>query len=90
VESREFWRRAIAEALREMNFDANRIIDAIFDADGVGCARDSIAETVEAHLTALTEIARRETDAATIAVAAVLLAVSLGYPPAEAMVGAKV
>jgi Fe-S-cluster containining protein len=88
VEPREFWRRAVAEALRETNFDANRIIEAIFDADGAGCTRASIAATVEAHLSALTEIARRETDAATIAVAAVLLAVSLGYSPAEAMAGA--
>jgi Fe-S-cluster containining protein len=88
VEPREFWRRSVAEALRETNFDANQIIDAIFDADGMGCARDSIAATVEAHLSALTEIARRETNASTIAAAAVLLAVSLGYSPSEAMVGA--
>jgi Fe-S-cluster containining protein len=88
VEPREFRRRAVAEALQETNFDANRIIDAIFDADGAGCARDSIAATVEAHLAVLAEIARRETDASTIAVAAVLLAVNLGYSPSEVMVGA--
>jgi Fe-S-cluster containining protein len=83
VEPREFWRQAVAEALREKDFDANRIIDAIFDADGTGCARASIAATVEAHVSALTEIVRRETDAMAIAVAGVLLAVSLGYPPSE-------
>jgi uncharacterized protein len=83
VEPREFWRRAIAEALRETCFDANRIIDAIFDADGAGCARASIAATVEAHLSVLSEIARHETDGAAIAVAAVVLAVSLGYSPSE-------
>jgi Fe-S-cluster containining protein len=85
VEPREFWRRAVAEAVRETQFDANRIIDAIFDADGIGCARDSIAETVAAHLSALFGIAERETDPSVIAAAAVLLAVSLGYPPAEAI-----
>jgi Fe-S-cluster containining protein len=89
VEPREFWRRAVAEALRETNFDANRIIDAIFDADGAGCAHDSITATVETHLSALTEIVRRETDGAAIAVAAVLLAVSLGYSPAAPIVGAN-
>jgi Fe-S-cluster containining protein len=86
VEPREFWRRAVAEALRETNFDANRIIEAIFDADGAGCTRDSIAATVEAHLSALTEIVRRETDAAAFAVAGVLLAVSLGYLPSEPVI----
>ena len=85
VEPREFWRRAVAEALREADFDAkNRIIEAIFDADGAKCARDSVAATVAEHLTALTEIVNRETNAAKIAAAAVLLAVSLGYSPAEA------
>jgi Fe-S-cluster containining protein len=90
TEPREFWRQAVAEALRETNFDANRIIAAIFDADGVGCARDSIAATVDVHLQVLTEIARCETDAAMIAVAAVLLAVTLGYPPTEAIASANV
>lgn len=89
VEPREFWRRAVAEALREADFDNNRIIDAIFDADSAGCARDSIAATVEAHLSVLHEIAQREGDASAIAVAAVLLAVSLGYPPTEPIASAK-
>jgi Fe-S-cluster containining protein len=86
VEPREFWRRAIAEALRETNYDPNRLVDAIFDADGDGGYRKSIAATVEEHLSALTEIAGRETDGATLAAAAVLLAVSLGYSPDEAIV----
>jgi Fe-S-cluster containining protein len=88
IEPREFWRRAIAEALRQSGFDDNRIIDAMFDADGVGCARESIAATVDAHVISLSEVATRQNDAAIIAVAAVLLAVSLGYSPSEAMVGA--
>ncbi len=31
VEPREFWRRAIREALAESNYDANSLIDALFD-----------------------------------------------------------
>jgi Fe-S-cluster containining protein len=85
VEPREFWRRAVAEALRETNHDPNQLIDAIFDVDSAGCARESIAATVEEHVSALTEIAGRETDGATLAAAAVLLAVSLGYSPSEAI-----
>ncbi len=85
VEPREFWRRAVAEALRETNHDPNRLIDAIFDADGAGCYRESIRATVEAHSSALTGIVRRETDGAALAVAAVLLAVSLGFSPSEAI-----
>ena len=88
VEPREFWRRAIAEALRESNFDRNRTIEAIFDADGCGCARESIAATVEAHLVALTEAVGCENDAAALAAAAVLLAISLGFSPAEAIANA--
>lgn len=88
VEPREFWRRAVAEALRETNYDANRLIDAIFDADGAGCYRESVADTVKVHASALTEMVRRKTDGAPLAVAAVLLAVSLGYSPREAMDGA--
>jgi Fe-S-cluster containining protein len=85
VEPREFWRRAVAEALRETNHDPNQLIDAIFDVDSAGCARESIAATVEEHVSALTEIAGRKTDGATLAAAAVLLAVSLGYSPSEAI-----
>ena len=32
VEPREFWRRAVREALAESNYDANLLIDAMFDA----------------------------------------------------------
>jgi Fe-S-cluster containining protein len=85
VEPREFWRRAVAEALRETNFGANPIIDALFDADGAGCYRDSIAATVDSHLSVLRSMTLRECDPAALAVAAVMLAVSLGYSPAEAI-----
>jgi uncharacterized protein len=85
VEPREFWRRAITEALRETNFDPNQIIAALFDADGAGCYRESVAETVGAHLSALRTIVRSDSSAVAVAVAAVLLAVSLGYSPREAI-----
>ena len=35
VEPREFWRRAVREALAESGYDANPLIDAMFDAGGV-------------------------------------------------------
>jgi Fe-S-cluster containining protein len=86
VEPREFWRRAVAEALRETNFDPNAIIDALFDPDGAGCYRASIEATVTAHLAALNAICRAASDAPTLAAAAILLAVSLGYAPGAATV----
>ncbi len=41
VEPREFWRRAAREALAESNYDANPLIDAMFDAGGVEGLRDA-------------------------------------------------
>lgn len=41
TEPREFWRVAVREALAESGFDSNCLIDAMYDADGAGCARDS-------------------------------------------------
>jgi Fe-S-cluster containining protein len=87
IEPREFWRRAVAEALRETNYDSNLLIDAIFDADRAGCYREAVAATVEVHMAALINIVRHESDGAVLAAAAVLLAVSLGYPPSEAISG---
>ncbi len=87
IEPREFWRHATAEALRESNFDANRLIDALFDPDGVGAARASIEATTAAHLSILQEMIASATDPAELAAAAILLAVSLGYSPAEAILG---
>jgi hypothetical protein len=86
VEPREFWRRAVAEALRESDFDPNAIIDALFDPDAAGCHRASIEETVTAHLAALNTMGRAASDAPTLAAAAILLAVSLGYAPGAAIV----
>jgi uncharacterized protein len=85
VEPREFWRRATREALAETNYDPNRLIDAMFDPDGLGCGRLSAEDTVVAHVAALDEMAAREHDGALVSAAAVMLAVSLGYAPGEAM-----
>ena len=77
VEPREFWRRAAREALAESNYDANPLIDAMFDAGEVE------AETIEAHIERLAEMIRRESDAEMLAAAAVMLAVSIGFSPRE-------
>jgi len=83
VEPREFWRRAAREALAEANYDPNRLIDAMFDPDGLGCRSSSAEDTAVAHVAALDEMAARERDGALIAAAAVMLATSLGYAPGE-------
>ena len=85
IEPREFWRAAVREALSESNFDPNRLIDALFDADGAGCARVSLEATIAAHLATLAAMAHREARPAIAAAAAVMLAISLGYAPAEAI-----
>jgi Fe-S-cluster containining protein len=81
VEPREFWRRAVREALAESNYDANPLIDAMFDAGGI----DGIAEAeiVTAQIERLAKMIRCESNAETLAAAAVMLAVSLGYSPTE-------
>jgi Fe-S-cluster containining protein len=88
VEPREFWRRAVAEALRESGFDPNPIIDAMFNPDGHGGGAGDIDVTVDAHIALLDELIRGETNAGRLAAAAVMLAVSLGYSPGEVIVGA--
>ena len=84
VEPREFWRRASREALAESNYDPNPLIDAMFDADGVGGEEQRVAAAVEAHIERLAEMIRRESNAPMLAAAAVVLAVSLGLSPREA------
>jgi len=80
---REFWRRAVREALAESGHDPNPLIDAMFDPDRLGCARPSDADTISAHIVLLSEMIRSETNADALAAAAVMLAVSLGYSPSE-------
>ena len=81
VEPREFWRRAVREALAESNYDANPLIDAMFDAEAIAGTDD--AEIVTAHIERLAQMIRRESKAEMLAAAAVMLAVSLGYSPNE-------
>lgn len=81
VEPREFWRRAVREALAESNYDANRLIDAMFDANRIAGIAE--AEIVTAHIERLAQMIRRESNAEMLAAAAVMLAVSLGYSPTE-------
>jgi Fe-S-cluster containining protein len=83
IEPREFWRRAVREAQAESNYDANPLIDALFDAAAIGAINDD-AETVELHLKRLIEMIRCESNPELLASAAVMLAVSLGYSPSQA------
>lgn len=86
VEPREFWRVARREALSETGYDPNPLIDAIFDADGLGCAGATLEATFEAHIAALARMVEANRDAGCVAAAAVMLAVSLGRSPAEVVV----
>ncbi len=88
IEPREFWRRAVVEALRETGFDPNPIIDAMFDSDAHRCCAEDFEDTIAAHIALLGEMAHRETDCDRLAAAAVMLAVSLGYSPGEVIVNA--
>ena len=81
VEPREFWRRAVREALAESNYDSNPLIDAMFDAGGIAGIAE--AEIVTAHIERLAQMIRCESNAEMLAAAAVMLAVSLGYSPTE-------
>jgi Fe-S-cluster containining protein len=81
VEPREFWRRAVREALAESNYDPNPLIDAMFEASAIAGLDD--AEVVAAHVEHLAQMIRDESNEEILAVAAVFLAVSLGYSPAE-------
>jgi Fe-S-cluster containining protein len=83
VEPREFWRRAAREALAESNYDANPLIDAMFDADGAESVLVDDPEIIAAHIERLAAMIRRESNPETLAAAAVMLAVSLGYSPNE-------
>jgi Fe-S-cluster containining protein len=85
VEPREFWRVATREALAETNFDPNPLIDALFDPDRLACHPDSTTARAAEHVDALAALIDATSDPAMLAAAAVMLAVSLGYSPAEAI-----
>ncbi len=81
VEPREFWRVARREALAEQNFDTNPLIEALFDPDKTAPSLASVEESVAGHIAMLESMIASETDAAILAAAGVMLAISLGYPP---------
>lgn len=87
VEPREFWRIARREALAETNFDLNPLIEALFDPDSLGCQAESEIDYTEHHLEQIAQLIRAQRDPNVLAAAAVMLAVSLGYSPAEVMIG---
>jgi Fe-S-cluster containining protein len=91
IEPQEFWPRAFHEAMRETNYDPNRLITAIFDADAaVGARRyDSEPEFISVHLQAVADLIRDASDPALLASAAFLLAVSLGYPPTDVIASSQ-
>jgi Fe-S-cluster containining protein len=82
TEPAEFRRVAVREALAETGYDYNRLIEALFDSDPWSGFPIDGERSIARHLAALTELIDAEPDAAKIAAAAVLLAVSLGYSPA--------
>jgi Fe-S-cluster containining protein len=81
IEPREFYRRAVREALAESGYDANVLIDALFDADRIVGRFDNEREAVEAHVDALEAMIGVESNPGRLAAASALLAVSLGYSP---------
>jgi Fe-S-cluster containining protein len=83
IESREFWRVAVREALAETNFDFNSIINALFDPDSCGCRDGPDIHYVEQHVTVIEQLILAETKPAVLATAAIMLAVSLGCSPSE-------
>ncbi|MGC1678205.1 MAG: YkgJ family cysteine cluster protein [Candidatus Binataceae bacterium] len=85
TEPHEFWRVATREALAESDYDPNPLIDAMFDLDGLVGRRDDEEAEMFVHLAALAVRVGKITDAAMLAAASVMLAVSLGYSPAEAI-----
>ncbi len=85
IEPREFWRIAVREATAESGFDPNPLIDALFDLDSFGCGGGGEERAIAAHLRAIEEMALQEREAIAIAAAAVMLAISLGYSPADAI-----
>jgi uncharacterized protein len=81
IEPREFRRRAAREALAESNYDANPLIDALFDVDAAGAPGLDDTAAIDAHLERLTAMIRHESNADLLASAAVMLAISLGREP---------
>jgi len=85
IEPREFWRIAVREALAETNFDYNPVIEVLFDPDSLGCRGRSNLDTVERHIRELEALIKGQANAAVLATAATMLAVSLSLSPAAAI-----
>ena len=81
IEPREFWRVAIREALAETNFDFNPIVAVLFAPDSIGNREDPEVDQVNGHIRYIEQQIHGEHDPTILAVAAILLAVSLGYSP---------
>jgi Fe-S-cluster containining protein len=84
TEPAEFRRVAVREALAETGYDHNRLIEALFDSDPLSGYLIDGERSPARHVAALAALIGGERDAAQIAAAAVLLAVSLGYSPTVA------
>jgi uncharacterized protein len=82
TEPSEFRRVAVREALAEAGYDHNRLIEALFDSDSAAASEADGTRSVTRHAAALSAMVAAEREAAQVAAAAVLLAVSLGYTPA--------
>ncbi len=84
-EPSEFRRVAVREALAESGCDYNPLIEAMFDSDPwSGFAVDGI-RSPNLHIAVLRSMVVAAASAPQVAAAAVLLSVSLGYRPAEAL-----
>jgi Fe-S-cluster containining protein len=84
VEPREFYRRAVREALAESDYDPNPLIDAMFDADRIVGRLDDECAQIDAHVRALEDMIRNQSNPEYLAAASALLAVSLGHLPVSA------
>lgn len=90
TEPAEFRRIAVREALAETGYDYNRLIEALFDSDPWSGFLIDGERSIARHIAAVAGLIEVETDAAQIAAAAVLLAVSLGYSPSVVFDGSRV
>jgi len=89
TEPAEFRRVAVREALAETGYDHNALIGALFDSDPLSGFLVDGDRSIARHIEAVAALIDAETDAAKIAAAAVLLAVSLGYSPAVVFDGSE-
>jgi Fe-S-cluster containining protein len=81
VEPREFRRVAIREALAESCYDQNPLIDTLYSIDG-DHPDDHV--TIDGHCASIADLANKQDSSETVAAAAVFLAISIGFTPAEA------